>query len=106
MNSERFKLIKDMLENNPGDSFLKYAAALEYKKSGDIVKAIQLLEELRTEHPHYLACYYQLGKLHEQHLSPQRAQSVYAEGLEIAKAAGDQKALSELREALQQISED
>ena len=40
MTNERLKLIKEMLETNPDDSFLKYAAALEYEKDGNRKQAI------------------------------------------------------------------
>ena len=39
MTNDRLKLIKEMLETNPDDSFLKYAAALEYETDGKIKKS-------------------------------------------------------------------
>ena len=43
MSEERLQMIKKMLENNPDDSFLNYAAALEYNKRGMTDKAMELL---------------------------------------------------------------
>ena len=42
----RLELIEEMLHKNPKDSFLNYAAALEYNKRGEDNKAVELLERI------------------------------------------------------------
>ena len=61
MAHDRLKLIKEMLETNPEDSFLKYAAALEYEKEGDRKSAIAIIEDLLSKDANYLGGYYKLG---------------------------------------------
>jgi tetratricopeptide (TPR) repeat protein len=100
MTPERLALIREMLKQNPGDPFLKYAAALEHKKTGDVHTALTYLTELSVDVPDYLATYYQLGKLHEEHNRLNEAIEIYQMGILVAEKQGDNKALSELREAL------
>lgn len=66
MSDTRLELIEDMLQKSPKDSFLNYAAALEHKKSGNLERAIELMEFLVNNDPNYLGVYYQLGKLYEE----------------------------------------
>ncbi len=103
--SERFTMIREMLEQNPEDSFLHYAVALEFKKHGDLKKAIEMLEELQQKDPEYLATYYQLGKMQEENGLPEKAISTYQSGIELAKKQNDRKALGELNEALMLLEE-
>lgn len=100
MKTERLEMIKKMLEQNPSDAFLKYAAALEYKKFNNREQAIVLLKELSREHPDYLATYYQLGKILEESGNIPEAISFYKNGKLIALKQNDRKALSEINEAL------
>jgi len=103
--SERFTMIQEMLRQNPEDSFLHYAVALEFKKHGDLKKAIEMLEELSEKHPDYLASYYQLGKMQEENAQPKKAINTYKKGIELAKTQNDRKALGELNEALMLLEE-
>src|SRR5690606_16653220 len=106
MKQDRLKLIEDMLDKNPDDAFLNYAAVLEYKKLEQDQKAKSLLEKINVKSPEYLAVYYQLGKLYESENSIDKAIAVYKKGLEIAKNQDDLKTFGELSEALLMIDED
>jgi tetratricopeptide (TPR) repeat protein len=106
MKQDRQALIQEMLKTQPNDPFLIYAAALEYKKSGDIEKSIDLMRKLYIEQPEYLATYYQLGKLLEDTNELEEAIKIYKAGREVAKAQKDLKTLSELSEALMILDED
>lgn len=89
-----------MLKDEPGDSFLNYALALEFAKSNDIAKAISIIEELLGRDENYLGAYYQLGKLQEQLNLRESAIKTYNKGIEIAKKHNNRKAQGELNEAL------
>lgn len=96
----RKELLLDLLRENPNDAFACYALALEYKKEKLPGKARELLEQLRKEHPDYLATYYQLGKLIEDDGDEERALQVYKDGLHLAIRLHDLKTRSELEEAI------
>ncbi len=89
-----------MLKDEPKDSFLNYALAIEYAKVGDLNKAIQLIEDLLIHDANYLGAYYQLGKYYEQAERPQDALNTYTKGILIAQQQKNKKAEGELNEAL------
>ncbi|TVR38564.1 MAG: tetratricopeptide repeat protein [Cryomorphaceae bacterium] len=96
----RLRMIEEMLETNPDDSFLRYAAALEYRKAGEMKRALQTLQNLVAHDPDYLGSYYQLGKLLEESGDADEAMKVYHRGLTIAQKKQDAKTLGELQEAI------
>lgn len=95
-----------MLETNPNDSFLKYAAALEYEKDGDLKSAILTIQKLLERDANYLGAYYKLGKLFEEVGKQKDAISVYKKGLEVCRTKSDLKAEGELSEALMLLGAD
>ncbi|MEZ4721889.1 MAG: hypothetical protein R2813_08455 [Flavobacteriales bacterium] len=106
MQSERMKLIKEMLDTNPKDSFLKYAAALEYEKEGKRKAAIKTIEELLENDAEYLGAYYKLGKLYEAEGKEADAINIYRRGLQVSKKSSDLKTEGELTEALMLLGAD
>jgi tetratricopeptide (TPR) repeat protein len=106
MKTQRLELIKNMLENNPNDNFLNYAAALEFRKNGDLLKAIEIIENIIQKDQSYIAAYYQLGKLYEETNQNEKAIDIYKKGKKIAFEKNDQKTLGELTEALMIIDEE
>ena len=106
MNHNRMELISEMLEKNPDDTFLNYAAALEYKKENNINKAMSFFRRIIDNDPNYLPTYYQLGKLLEEKNKTEEAVVIYKQGRELAKKKNDIKTLGELSEALLILDED
>lgn len=104
MKTDRLELILYMLQQEPEDPFLSYAASLEYLKLGDTQKAIDSLHQLRQDHPTYLPLYYQLGKILEQRHMFEEASNIYAEGIALAERHGDLKTKQELKELLLLLS--
>lgn len=96
----RLNQILEMLKDEPKDSFLNYALSIEYAKTGDLKKAIQLIEDLLINDANYLGAYYQLGKYYEQAERPQDAVNTYNKGIVLAKLQNNKKAEGELNEAL------
>ncbi len=93
-------LIAEMLEKNPDDTFLNYAAALEYRKDNEPKRAIAVFKKIVQKDPTYLATYYQLGKLLEEQGKPEEAIDFYRKGYKLATEKNDIKAKGELSEAL------
>lgn len=106
MKQDRIKLIEEMLGKNPEDTFLNYAAALEYRKYGQTDKAKKLFEKIKTNDPKYLPVYYQLGKLYEEGNNTKKAVEIYKKGIAVAKEQEDNKTMGELSEALLILDED
>lgn len=106
MSSDRLKLIKEMLETNPDDSFLQYAAAIEYECLGERKTAIETIKRLLDKDPVYLGAYYKLGKLLESEGKEKDAIKIYRKGLEVSKKNSDMKTEGELSEALMLLGAD
>src|ERR1043166_7468279 len=96
---DRIAKLKEFLEASPNDSFLQHALALEYIKTGDDASARQLFETILLREPGYIGSYYHLAKLLERKNENEEAIRWYEKGMEEAKKAGDNHALSELRSA-------
>jgi hypothetical protein len=95
----RLAQLEALARARPDDPFAWYSLALEKKKS-DVRGAVELFEKLRTQHPDYLASYYQYGKALEEVEESERAAAVYREGIEVARRQGNAKTLGELETAL------
>ena len=62
---DRIARIQAFLEQNPKDSFLRHALALEYIKLGQLNDAKTLFLAVLTDNPDYVGSYYHLAKLLE-----------------------------------------
>ena len=101
---DRIEKIKEMLKENPKDSFLQHALALEYIKAGNDLDARILFENILNEEPGYIGSYYHLAKLLERTGEEDEAVKVYEAGMEEAKKAGDDHSYSELRSAYEELT--
>lgn len=101
---DRIEKLKEFLQASPGDSFVQHALALEYIKLGDDGAARELFQQLLEREPGYIGSYYHLGKLLERLDDIPSALQWYEKGMEMARQAGDQHALGELRGAYEELS--
>ncbi len=106
MNTARVEQLQKMLKAEPTDAFLQHALAMEYSSGSEHQKAIEMLANLLSAQPDYLASYYQLGQLFEKFNEISTAKDTYRKGIDIAIKQKNRKALAELREALSQLEED
>jgi FimV-like protein len=96
---DRIEKLKEFLQAEPDDIFVKHALALEYIKIGDKAGARRLLEEVLAKDAGAVGSYYQLGKLLEGMGDLALARSWYEKGMAAAKAAGERRAYNELHTA-------
>lgn len=99
MSTDRLEQLKAFYEEDPEDPFTRYALAQEHLKAGNLERALALFEELVQTDPDYVGTYYHLGKLYERLGRVDDALDVYDRGIEVARGQGEQKALSELKDA-------
>jgi Tfp pilus assembly protein PilF len=100
----RIEKLKEFLEKDPADSFVRHALALEYVKLGDVMTARRIWEELLAQDPAAVGSYYHLGKLLESLGEVEPALEWYRKGMEAAKAAGEKRAYNELQGAYDELS--
>ena len=96
----RIDLLKEFLQDNPNDSFSRYALALEYAKIDQLDDARREFETVRDNDPQYLATYYQLGQLYTRLGLRHDAEKTFRTGITVAVKQGDAHTQSELEAAL------
>lgn len=101
---DRIEKLKEFLQANPADSFLKHALALEYIKLGDDAKARELFDSVLQNDPGYVGSYYHLAKLLERAGETDAAVQICEKGMQEAKNAGEQLAYNELRSLYEDIT--
>src|SRR5437667_9207365 len=97
----RIEILKGFLKDNPNDSFLRYALALEYIKLEQNDEAVRAFEAIRNTDPEYLATYYQLGQLYQKLGQKHDAEKTFRAGITVATRAGNEHTRSELEAALE-----
>ena len=100
---DRIEKLKQFLVENPGDSFLQHALALEYVKTGDDQQARKIFEEILDREPGYIGSYYHLAKLLERIPDIPAAIACYQKGMQEAQKATDSHAYNELRSAYEEL---
>ncbi len=99
----RRERIEAMLEQEPGDQFLRYGLAMEWQKEGDHERCLTLLNELMAEPSPMVAAFHMAG----QHLTRLKrfaeARAVLQAGIDQARLQGDQHAASEMSEYLARL---
>jgi len=106
MSSNRLTQLFNFLEGSPNDSFILFAIAKEYEKLKNTEKAFEYYLKLTGIDPDYVGTYYHLGKLYEEQQDFRTAFFTYKKGMDAAKKAGDQHALSELAGAKLSLGDD
>jgi tetratricopeptide (TPR) repeat protein len=104
--SDRLQTLQGLLEESPDDPFLLFAIAKEYEKRSDDDQALTYYRQLHQSAPDYVGLYYHLGKLYERQEHWEQALDTYKAGMEVARKAGDQHALSELAGARMNLEEE
>jgi tetratricopeptide (TPR) repeat protein len=106
MTHSRLDSLKKLLEENPDDSFTRYAIALEYGSLGEPETAITYLKEVIDRDANYLPAYRQLGQIFARLNRTQEAKPIYRKGIEIAEATGDAHAKEEMTEELEELEDE
>lgn len=101
---KKIKRLASFIQKNPGDSFSKFALALEFLKNDEFNKARILFEDIHRNDPDYVGVYYHLGKLYEMMNEQSKARELYKQGIDIASQQEDrERTTSELVEALAEL---
>lgn len=98
MNSDRIRLLEHYASEDPNDPFPVYALGLEFVNKHP-EKAKTLFSRLMREHPDYVPVYYHAALLAP---SPAERKSIVNRGISAASAAGDQKAVAELKSLIEE----
>lgn len=103
--NKRLATLEKMTATGNADAFAWYGLAMEYRNEGRHDDAVRAFETLRERFPDYLAQYLMAGQTLLTMGNPAAATVWLRQGLEIAQAQGNAKALSELQAALDEATE-
>jgi len=106
MSTDRLHQLRALLADEPGDVFLRYAIALEQKRSGNTAAAIADLEHLVRDEPRHIATYYQLAQLLAAEGRTHDAVHVCEVGQLQCIVAGDRRTRAELQELRNAIADE
>jgi tetratricopeptide (TPR) repeat protein len=99
---DRLAMLRQMVESRPDDPFALYGLAMELVKQ-EHDEAVQAFATLVERHASYVPTYLMFGNLLAQMGQRERAIAIYDRGIEVAGAAGDDHAQSELQAARAQL---
>ena len=99
----RREKLEALVAESPDDPFLRYALALALASEGNAALAREGLEDLMRSTPDYVPTYLQLAQLLVDEGHADLAKPVLAQGIEMARRAGQAHAEQEMRGFLEQL---
>ena len=103
MAANRLETLKNMVAQNPKDSFLRYGLAMEHRNAGDLETAIAEFRTLIATNADYVAAYFHGGQTLERLSRIEEARELYRRGIEASARTGDAHARGELEAALSML---
>jgi len=98
--TNRVDILKQMVEQDPTNSFARYGLAMEYTKGVDPSLAVTEFEALIKQDPNYAAAYFHGGQTLEKLGRLDEAREIYEKGIEAATRKGDSHTRAEIQAAL------
>jgi tetratricopeptide (TPR) repeat protein len=96
----RREKIEAMLVDEPRDSFLRYALAMEFDKEGRQDESLQLFAGLMRDEPPYVAAFFMAAQQLTRLDRVAEARTALRDGIEAARRLGDAHAAGEMSEFL------
>lgn len=101
---KRRQMLEQFVEKHPQDAFGRYGLAMECMKEGDIASAETHFRQLVSQHPEYVATYYQYGRMLANTNRIAEAREILTAGVARARQAGEDHAREELQAALDELT--
>lgn len=101
----RIERIRQMIEKSPGDADLRYMLAQEHAKAGDHAAAIAAYDACLAADAGYLYAYFHKAASQQSLADLPGARATLEAGVQRARTARDQKALSELSAFLASLND-
>lgn len=96
----RLEILRNLVAQNPGDSFSRYGLAMEYRSTGNLEAAAEEFRSLIAVNADYTAAYFQGGQTLERLGRMEEARALYRAGIDTASRKGEQHARDEMQAAL------
>ncbi len=102
---DKIAMLKEILAQQPGDAFARYGLAMAYASEGDAAPALAEFDRLLVEHPDYTAGYFMAAQTLVKAGRPAEAQTRLREGIASAQRTGNQHALNEMQQLLDELED-
>jgi predicted Zn-dependent protease len=103
---DKIAMLKEILAQQPGDAFARYGLAMAYASEGELETAVGEFDRLLAEHPGYTAGYFMAGQTLVKAGRVEDAKRRLREGISSAREAGNNHALNEMQQLLDELGED
>ena len=101
MATNRLDILRQMLAQDPSNTFARYGLAMEYSKAGDYRSAVTEFNSLIAADDSYVAAYYHGGQSLEKLGDLEGARNIYERGIAASQRKGDAHTRAEIEAALQ-----
>jgi predicted Zn-dependent protease len=101
---DRVAMLKEILEQSPGDAFARYGLALEYANSGNVEEALREFKTLIEKNPDYVPAYQMAGQTLNAAGRTDEARTMLENGIAVATRTGNQHARSEMEMMVQDLA--
>ncbi len=95
--------LREILALDPENSFARYGVAMELVGRGETAEAMQEFDALLANDPDYTAAYFMAAQTLAKTGQTQEAIQRLKEGIECARRTGNQHALSEMQQMLDEL---
>jgi predicted Zn-dependent protease len=100
VSNKRLEMLLKVTSQAGADSFAWYALAMEQRGLGRIDEAFETFRSLREKDPGYVPTYQMCGAMLIDAGRQEEAKQWLAQGVEAARTSGNDKALTEMQQAL------
>ncbi|MBV8898027.1 MAG: tetratricopeptide repeat protein [Acidobacteriaceae bacterium] len=100
MATNRLDMLKQMVEQDPNNSFARYGLAMEYANTGALEQAVSEFEHLIRQDANYSAAYFHAGQALEKLGRVDEARGTYEKGIEVTTRKGDTHTRAEIEAAM------
>ena len=100
MATNRLELLKQMVSQDPKNSFARYGLAMELANSGELERGVAEFRTLLEGDENYAAAYFHFGQTLEKLGDVEQARAVYEKGIAVTTRKGDAHARGEIEAAL------
>jgi tetratricopeptide (TPR) repeat protein len=99
----RVAALQQILSDNPGDAFARYALGLEYSGAGQTEAALLEFGRLLAAHPDYTNGYFMSAQVLDRAGRTGDARGMLQKGIECARRTNNRHALSEMEAMLDEL---
>ena len=100
MATNRLDILKQMVEQDPKNTFARYGLAMEFANSGNPQQAVEEYRAVLQMDENYAAAYYHGGQALEKLGDIESARALYEKGIEVTSRKGDGHTRAEIEAAL------